>query len=543
MRLAFAAVATIALACLLLRAGRVGMAGDYLDPVSRIGAQDESLYAHSAIQMARHGDWLTPKFMGRFGLYKPPLLAAAAGFSARIFGISRLALRLPVALFAAFAVGLVFWWGAELRSWQAGVCSAALLISNHLWHTLATMCLTDAILTAFYVAAMFCLFADPWLESKAAFWGYAVSVAGGILTKGVAGVLPLGILGLYWLLAPRRHRPTFRRVVFAGSLAVTLAAPWFLYQMAVHGRWFWAEHVQVELLGYGAGAPPQTSQESHLVFYLSRLALLDPVLLAVSVVAFLSVVQLLRRRSGADVLLLLWLAVPLAAAFFWQYRNATYLLPAIPAMAILAGSYNPLSTGSGAKWMMLLLAVAFVVKAATPDAPWGLSFAAGTRVEATEAISSYCERDRGNQLVLVDIPDELYASLLPLPGARYVLRGEVPPASPYGLDFPALGIILSAQQFAEIESLLPAFRRHLQEWGLDTAEAVGTVVFASSDDDVMRIVRAHPESDFLLAERYREVLAGPGIDTHDVVAEPPNSLLLLSRQQLPPPAVRWSCRL
>jgi hypothetical protein len=71
MRLAFCAVAVIALACLLVRAGRVGMAGDYLDPIGKIGAQDESLYAHSAIRMAEHGGWLTPRFMGRYALYKP----------------------------------------------------------------------------------------------------------------------------------------------------------------------------------------------------------------------------------------------------------------------------------------------------------------------------------------------------------------------------------------------------------------------------------------------------------------------------------------
>jgi hypothetical protein len=53
MRLAFCAVALVALACLLVRAGRLGMvAGDYIDPFSHIGAQDEALYAHSAIQMA-----------------------------------------------------------------------------------------------------------------------------------------------------------------------------------------------------------------------------------------------------------------------------------------------------------------------------------------------------------------------------------------------------------------------------------------------------------------------------------------------------------
>src|SRR5665647_1151359 len=83
MRRALCAVALLALACLLVHAARVGLAGDYIDPIGKITAQDEALYAHSAIAMARNGDWLTPRFMGRYALYKPPLLvwaAAAPGF-------------------------------------------------------------------------------------------------------------------------------------------------------------------------------------------------------------------------------------------------------------------------------------------------------------------------------------------------------------------------------------------------------------------------------------------------------------------------------
>jgi len=43
------------------------------------------------------------------------------------------------------------------------------------------------LLVAFYTAAMFSLFSDPWLESKSALWGFAGSVAAAILTKSVAG--------------------------------------------------------------------------------------------------------------------------------------------------------------------------------------------------------------------------------------------------------------------------------------------------------------------------------------------------------------------
>ena len=223
------------------------------------------------------GGWLNPMFLGRLDLYEPPLLAVAAGLSARILGISRIALRLPGSIAAALAVGLVFWWGAEQRSWQAGVCAAGLLVSNHLWHSLASMCLAGGLLAAFYVAAMFALFADPWLESTWSLGLFSGAVAGAILTNSIAGLLPLGVLGLYWIFAPRNQRPGFGRVVLAATSAIALAAPWFIYQLAAHGPWLQAGPVNLEMLAFGAGRPPQTPQESHLAFYASRMALLDPV--------------------------------------------------------------------------------------------------------------------------------------------------------------------------------------------------------------------------------------------------------------------------
>ena len=53
MRRALCAVALLALACLLVRGARVGLAGEYIDPIGKITAQDEALYGHAAIVMAR----------------------------------------------------------------------------------------------------------------------------------------------------------------------------------------------------------------------------------------------------------------------------------------------------------------------------------------------------------------------------------------------------------------------------------------------------------------------------------------------------------
>ncbi len=496
MRRALCAVALLALACLLVRAARVGLAGDYIDPISKITTQDEALYSHSAIAMARDGDWLTPRFMGRYALYKPPLLVWIAGVSSKLLGVSRLSLRLPIAILSALALGLIFLWAGELAGWQAGAVAGALLLSNHLWHTMAALCMTDGLLLAFYIAAFYALFCDPWLESRAALLGFSAAVAAAILTKGIAGILPLAVLGVYWLCARRQERPPFGRVCLAAALAVGFAAPWFLYQYVVHPRWFWTEHIAVEILGFGAGAPPQTSRENQALFYLMRLAVTDPLLLAAATVPIPAFLADLRRRGSAPVLLAAWMGVMLTAVLGWQYRNAAYLLPLVPALALLAAAWGPFRTRRYAPWMLIIL----------------------------------------------DVTDDLYAAALPLARLRYATVVPVAtPAGPYNMPFAEMGITVTVDQFNHAARYTPAFRAQLREWSLDSGAPIGTLITARTGEDLAALIGAHPDSDFLIPGAYRNAVQSA---PQEIIGEAADYLLLLSRTPLAPTAPpAWSCRM
>jgi Dolichyl-phosphate-mannose-protein mannosyltransferase len=542
MRRALCAVALLALACLLVRAARVGLAGDYIDPVSKITAQDEALYSHSAIAVARDGDWLTPRFMGRYALYKPPLLVWAAAVSSRLLGVSRLSLRLPIAIFSALALGLIFLWAGEMAGWQAGAAAGVLLFSNHLWNTMAVLCMTDGLLLAFYIAAFYALFCDPWLESRAALLGFSAAVAAAILTKGIAGILPLVVLGLYWLGARRQERPAVLRVCLAGTLALAFAAPWFLYQFVVHPRWFWTEHIAVEILGFGAGAPPQTSQENPALFYLMRLAVTDPLLLAAAAVAIPGFLRDLRRRTSAPVLLASWITVMLAAMLGWQYRNASYLLPLVPALTLLAAGWGPFRTRSYTPWVLVVLAGAFMIKVSAPELPWGLEYRAGTVQPTAPILSDYCVQARGNELIVLEVADDLYASVLPLPRLRYATVAPVAaPAGPYTMPFAEMGIAVTVDQFNDLARYTPAFRDRLREWSLDSAAPIATLITARSAADLAALVRTHPGSDFLIPGAYRNAMESA---PQEVIGAAADYLLLLSRtkiERMSPPA--WSCRM
>ena len=197
----------------------MGLAESYVDPVARISAQDEAVYASTSLQMAASGGWLTPMFLGRYAFYKPPLLYLLSGGAAKLLGAW--ALRLPSLLAGALIVTVLFLWAGR---GMVGTAAALLLISNHMFHVLARTALTDMLLALWIVLALACVARDPKLAGSLWMAGVAAGLA--IMTKGVAGILPLLMLaavGLPW-----------RRLLFVCALAACVAAPWHVYRLTLH---------------------------------------------------------------------------------------------------------------------------------------------------------------------------------------------------------------------------------------------------------------------------------------------------------------------
>src|SRR5690348_11005272 len=251
--------------------------------------------------MAHDGGWLTPRVLGRYLMQKPPLLLWLSGTALKIFGRSLWALRWPALAAAVFAVTLVFSWMRRERSWVAACIAAILLLSNPLWHIFARLCYTDMLWTAAMTAAIAILAANPRLDTRFALCGFAVAVSASVMVKSVAGLLPLAVLGLLWLVGRGADRPAFARVALAAAIVLMLVAPWHIYQLAAHRQWFWADYVQTQLLGFGFRPPIATSADAAPLFYAKRLWLTDPVLI---VLLLIGLPALIRDRQKKGTLLL-----------------------------------------------------------------------------------------------------------------------------------------------------------------------------------------------------------------------------------------------
>ncbi len=571
-------------------AGAPGFATAYVDPIAPMPAQDESVYASSSFYMAAHGDWMTPRYLGRYALYKPPLYYWLSAACVKILGRTALAIRIPSILAGAATVALIFWTLRASMPLAPSLTAAILLLSSHLFFVLSRTGLMDALLTFETAVAMCVLVLDPRLESRRALAIFGCASGAAIMTKALAGLFPLFGLGLFWLIS--RERPRITRLAQAVLITVVVALPWHLWQLHAHPHWFWNEYVMTESLEQGNAAPIQTTQETQVGYYAKRLAILDPVLLIAALAgAVAAAVRSKRHRtiwensptpapdqSGSTLIepglknklpigvhpresafeyqqpvraAVAFLIVVLACALAFRYRNTSYLMPLYPAMAMLAaGAIASLNTRfpkpvlaftyrkttyfmSLFPAMVILAASAvFIAKAALPDELWGLPFYAESEAPSEGALDRYAALHRGNDLILIQPEDHFYSSDLDLAHVRYAYldpHAYTQDSKNIPLDFRHLGIAVTADDFAHIADLTPTFTARLRDFDLDSTAPIATLILARNNAQIDALIAAHPEADFYTP---REFASGV---SHDLVRGTTSRIFLLAREKIPRP--------
>jgi hypothetical protein len=509
----------VAFILLAQQASRRGIGLGYLDPIDPVEAQDEAVYSHIALRIAESAQWRTPEFLGRYFLYKPPLLYWLSAASVCFFGASPFALRLPCLLAGAAVCALVFLWSARIAGSGGGLVAASLLLTSSQYVNLAGRTMTDILLCAAITAALFLLARDPRLSRPGSWIGFGIATGCAVLAKSAAGSIAPLVLAAFALFARREDRPRMRSVFGVAAVAATVALPWFVYQYTVHPRWFWSEFVLVELLAWGAGAPPQTSSDNVLVFYALRLLRASPALCAGAIVAAVYVSRKLIRREVTTLLPAAWVAVTIAAIFGFQFRNATYLLPLLPPLAVMAGAQLPL--GRGRTPLSAALLLIWVTPLWTP----GREMPPRT-VAVRRLLEQRCDRGRQTELIVVSTVDQFYATVLPFPKVRYALAAPEQRPSRFALDFGAMGITVPVSEFLELEKHRPRFAAEMRSWGLAGNRALASVILYSDRAALVRLVRESPQRDFLVPADLRGSL---GVSAHRIAAEDGGHVLLESK--------------
>ena len=300
----------------------------YLYRLSATGliGKDEPRYASIAREMARSGDWITPRLWGSPWFEKPPLLYWVEGAAFRLGLGPELAPRLPIAL-CALAFLVFFWWmlRAEfgcLAAWLATLILAT--TGGYLGYSQVGH--MDLLLTATFGGAL--LLALPWigkgetrgLPLMAVLLGFAV-----LAKSGVALVL---LAPLAWW-GRRRLADLLRPGVILPFLSVAL--PWYVACLWLNGMPFVRElFVKQQLQRLTSNADHVQPAWYYLPVLLALLLPWTPMLLA-----------LFRRTLYADPRRSFLLAVVVWGMVFFTLapnKLAGYVLPLLPPLAMLMGA-------------------------------------------------------------------------------------------------------------------------------------------------------------------------------------------------------------
>jgi 4-amino-4-deoxy-L-arabinose transferase-like glycosyltransferase len=308
---------------------------------------DEPRYAQVAREMLDRSDWVTPTLQGKPWLEKPVLYYWQAMLSFRVFGVTDQAARVPAAFDAAVLIAAIYFF---LRRFRPGSELDGALITASCTAVVgfARAAATDMPLAATFAIALLGWYA--WYESRmriylAAFYSF---LALGTLAKGpVAPALAAVIIFLF--LAAKRDWRALPRTLWIPGIALYLAVmlPWYIAVQVRNPEFF-----RVFILEHNLARFSQDlyHHRQPFWFYLPvfLLAMMPWTLLLVLAVAERA--RLIWSESKEkeafsspedswQLFLLIWMLVPIVFFSASQSKLPGYILPGVPAGALVVAEY------------------------------------------------------------------------------------------------------------------------------------------------------------------------------------------------------------
>jgi len=324
---------------------------------------DEAVFAEATKEMVQNGDWITPTYNGANRYDKPIFFYWMMAASYGVFGVNEFGARFPSA-FAGLLTGVaVFLLVRHFSNGKAAFYAFLSFVFSLYFLVYSHAAVTDMVLTLFITLSLFSFFlsdAEKGGESKKEMWylcGFYLFSALSFLTKGLIGIIfPFGIAVIYRLVTERLSG--VRRVFSLRGVLLFLivAAPWYVAEYAVNGKefleQFFIKHHFMRYAGVISG------HRGPVYYYFVALVVgLFPW------VAFLpsGISQILKERlktpltyiwpeatdaatatrtyyPALRLLALIWFAFIVLFFSFATTKLPNYVLPAVPAAAILIAS-------------------------------------------------------------------------------------------------------------------------------------------------------------------------------------------------------------
>ncbi|MGR3400319.1 MAG: ArnT family glycosyltransferase [Paracoccus sp. (in: a-proteobacteria)] len=298
---------------------------------------DETRYLAAAWEMRTGGSAWVPHLNGAIYGHKPPLLFWLINLVWAVVGVDAFAARLVGPGFATASVALTGL--LALRLWpdrpdRAGAAALILAVSP-VWLLFGSTTMFDAMLTMATLWAMLALWSAARRPQRGTWLSLGAAIALGVYAKGpviLLHVLPVALSMPLWAGPDRPHgRVWFRGLGLALAVALCLVSLWLVPALILGGPEYRAEVLWRQSSGRIVAS---FAHEKPWWFFLA----LMPVMLWPFgwTAQGLSALRPGRLWSQPAMrLVLIWLIGPLALFSLISGKQAHYLLPEMPAIALL----------------------------------------------------------------------------------------------------------------------------------------------------------------------------------------------------------------
>lgn len=319
-----------------------------------VGA-DEPRYAQIAREMLARHDWVTPTLFGKPWLEKPVLYYWSAIVSYKVFGVSDWAARLPSAVLAS---GMVFAMFAFARRFRPAARLNTALIAATCAGVIgfARAASTDMPLTATLTVGMLAWI--TWQQNGEKRWlaVFYAMVALATLAKGPVAPGLAGMIIVIFAVVRRDWRLILRTLWIPGILLfLAVMLPWYIaVEHSTH------EFFRVFILKHNLERY-ETNVFQHKQPFWYYVAVLPVALVPWTVFSIAGFVRAVRERADdVQLILAIWAAVPVIFFSFSGSKLPGYILPALPAWALLAAWYLDATRDDGIR-MKIAMAHGVVV--------------------------------------------------------------------------------------------------------------------------------------------------------------------------------------
>lgn len=312
----------------------------------------DSEHAEIAKEMLQRHDYVTMYVNGVRFLDKAPFPYWITAGSYKVFGVSEFSTRLPYTLFALFSLFAVFYLGRDIAGEEAGFF-AALVLGTAIGPYIYTRFVIPDIMIGFWLTITVHLFLRTLSQERPSLllcWSIGIVTALDVLTKGLIGVVfPIAIIGAYLLLTGNLRHLLRLRIFSTTIVFLAVAVPWHVLatlrnppQGQAKG-FFWFYFINEQVYRYlNMRVPRDYDKVPLLLFWGLILVWMFP--WSFFLVKSLKQVPWrisswrsgLEKQSRAVLLLAVW-ALVILVFFSFSTRQEYYVLPALPALALLCG--------------------------------------------------------------------------------------------------------------------------------------------------------------------------------------------------------------